>query len=252
MTRALLFTLFCAVSAHAVNAFTKPEADSLAAIGQRAYAAADYAGALAAFDSVAASYRSADLCLALGNTHYKLGDVARAILWYERGLRLAPNHADLQANLDLSNEQVRDRIRPSAAIPLGETWNSLRGDDPDAWARWSLIACTLLFAALAWAVLSRGWAKQAGWALTALFALSLAASLAMAWARHRELGADDEGIVLSAKVEALAEPRDGSKALFVLHRGAKVNALAEADGWCEVRLPDGTTGWLRAAAIERI
>lgn len=252
MNRAILTTAILLGISIRATALSRTEADSLAAIGQRAYAAADYASALAAFDSVAAYYRSGDLCLALGNTHYKLGDAARAILWYERGLRLAPNDEDLQANLDLANEQVRDRIQAQNPVPLGNAWNAIRGDDPDAWARWSMLLCLLLFASLTSALLSRGVLRQIGWVLTAVSLLALLVGLGMALARDRELKATDEAIVLSAKVEALAEPRDGSKALFVLHRGAKVNALAQSEGWCEVRLPDGTTGWMRVEGLERI
>lgn len=252
MNRAFLTTAILFGLSIRTAALSRTEADSLAAIGQRAYAAGDYAGALAAFDSVSATYRSAALCLALGNTHYKSGDAARAILWYERGLRLAPNDDDLQVNLDLANEQVRDRIQSSTAMPLGKAWNALRGNDPDGWARWSILLCVLVFSALSMAMLSRGVVRQLGWALTALTILGLLGSLGMAWTRDRELHATDEAIILSAKVEALAEPREGSKALFVLHRGAKVHALEQQEGWCEVRLPDGTTGWMRADVLERI
>ncbi len=68
MNRAFLTTAILFGLSIRTAALSRTEADSLAAIGQRAYAAGEYAGALAAFDSVSATYRSAALCLALGNT----------------------------------------------------------------------------------------------------------------------------------------------------------------------------------------
>lgn len=250
-TPLLAIALALALSPEA-SALSRAQAEALALAGQQAYAEGDYHRALADFDSAAAAFRSANLCLALGNTHYKLGDVAHAILWYERGLRLAPHDADLQANLGLANEQIRDRIPASGTQALGKTWGLIRGNDPDAWARRSLIACALLFAALAMAVFTHGWLRQAGWALSAVAASALAVSLAVAMVRHAEVTSGNEAIIIEAKVEAAAEPREGSKALFVLHRGAKVHAAPEKDGWCEVRLPNGHAGWLKAAALERI
>lgn len=245
----LIITMAVALPSPAMD---RAQAEALVVAGQRAYAEGDYATALNAFDSVASMYRSADLCLNLGNAHYKLGDVARAILWYERGLRLAPADADLQANLDLANEQIRDRIPPSGAQALGRTWNLIRGNDPDTWARYSLFACLLLCSALAATVLTKGAWRQAAWLASAIAALALLGSLLVAAARHAELTSSAEGIIMAAKVEALAEPREGAKSLFVLHRGVKVSTGNEQEGWCEVRLPNGTAGWLRENALERI
>jgi tetratricopeptide (TPR) repeat protein len=251
MIRSTLLACSLVVAAHAAaNAGTS--ADSLASIGQRAYAEGRYEEALNAFDSLAAGHRSASLCLALGNSHYKLGDVAHAILWYERGLRLAPNDDDLLTNLDLANEQIRDRIEADRPAGLGVSWRLLRGNDPDAWARYALFTCLLLFIALGIATMLKGWKRQLAHSLSALFTLALLTNLVVAWVSHRDLRSDQEAIIMVAKAEALAEPRDGAKPLFVLHRGAKVQAGPDADGWCSVQLPNGSTGWLRCASLERI
>ncbi|HRD53596.1 MAG TPA: tetratricopeptide repeat protein [Flavobacteriales bacterium] len=251
MIRASLLICGCILFTQA-SALNRSEADSLVAAGQRAYAEGRYEEARAAFDSTARDFRSASLCLALGNAHYKLGDAAHAILWYERGLRLAPNDADLQTNLDLANEQIRDRIAPGSITGLGKTWSMLRGNDPDAWARYALFVCLLLFIMLGLARLSQGLKRQAAYTLSGVMAIALITCLTIAWSSHRELRSDSEAIILVAKVEALSEPRSTAKALFVLHRGAKVQAAPETDGWCAVQLPNGTTGWLPSSALERI
>ncbi len=246
--------LIGAIAAITTQAIDPPQADSLVAKAQRAYAAGDHQQALVLFDSVAAEYNSAGLQLNVGNCYFKSGDVARAILHYERGLKLAPGDADLRANLDLANEQVKDRIAGKPALALGTTWATVRGGhDPDQWARRSLWACALFFVLLAIGlVVQRRTFKRALWALSATSLLFLLICVAFASYRHRELTSDSAAIIVSPKVDVLGEPRPGSTVLFVLHKGTKVNVLQTAEGWYEVQLPNGSIGWMPPASVERI
>ncbi len=245
--------LFSLLATHAM-AVSSLRTDSLLARGQRAYAAGDHQTALAAFDSVAQELNSAALQLNIGNCWYKSGDVAKAILHYERGLRLSPGDEDLQANLDLANEQVKDRIAAKPSIALGTTWSRLRGGhDPDQWARRSLWACAAFFVLLSASLVLRHRAlRRAAWLATGVAFLMLVLCVAFATARHGELMNDSEAIIMTPKVDVLGEPRAGSKVLFVLHRGTKVLVLQDVDGWCEVQLPNGNVGWMPPATTERI
>lgn len=252
MKRLLPFLL--ALVALNASAVTRLEADSLVARAQRAYAAGDHQAALAAFDSVAATYNSAALQLNIGNCWFKMGDVAHAVLHYERGLRLAPGDEDLLANLDLANEQVKDRVAEKPSFALGTTWARLRGGhDPDQWARRSLWACALFFVLLTAAIVVRRKALRRivlGSAGAALIFLVLC--IAFAIARHGEVLDDSQAIIMEPKVDVLGEPRPGSKVLFVLHKGTKLTVLQAAGGWYEVQLPNGNVGWMPPATIERI
>lgn len=247
----ILLLALLPLSAHPL---TKVEADSLVARGQRSYMAGDHQAALSVFDSVAMTHNSAALQLNIGNCWFKLGDVARAVLHYERGLRLAPGDADLRANLDLANEQVKDRITGRPAFALGTTWARLRGGhDPDQWARRSLWACAVFFTLLAMAFIARAkLLRRVAWALSATALVFLALCIAFAGARHGEVTNDREAIIMTPKVDVLGEPRTGSKVLFVLHRGTKVEVLQATEGWCEVQLANGNVGWMPATTIERI
>ena len=250
----MLFIASIAFVSH-MHAMDRAQADSLVAQGVRAYAAGNHAAARAAFDSVAVEYDSPALQLNLGNCFFKLGDVAHAILHYERGLRLAPAEADLQANLDLANEQVKDRVGAPPAFALGNTWAQLRsGADPDQWARRSLWASMLLFALLGFAVsLRRLVFRRVAWAAAGLALVSLLLCVGFAWARHHELRDDTEAIIMAPKVDVRGEPRASGTVLFVLHKGTKVTVLHEDEqGWSEVQLPNGKVGWMPPATVERI
>ncbi len=252
MIRSILILLLCATLD--ARAMSDAQADSLVAQGQRAYAVGDHQAALNMFDSVAVHFNSAALQLDLGNCWFKLGEIAHAILHYERGLRLAPGDVDLQANLDLANEQVKDRIAAPPAFALGTTWERIRsGNDPDQWARRSLWAVSFFFFLLSGAMVVRAIAlRRLLWALCAVAALLMMLCIAFAAVRHAEVRDDSGAIIMAAKVDVRGEPRDGSTVLFVLHKGTKVIVLQESKGWCEVQLPNGNVGWMPPASVERI
>lgn len=254
MTTTRFILPFALLGSSALFSMDKPLADSLVARGQRAYVSGDFVAAASAFDSVAAEFNSASLQLDLGNSWFKQGEIARAILHYERGLRLSPGDADLRANLVLANEQVKDRLANDGQLVLGGTWARIRGGaDPDQWARRALYTSLLFFVLLAAAIVlrKRNW-RRAIWSLAGLAFLALLVSIAFATMRHRELVSRGHAIILEAKADARSEPRETGKVLFVLHKGAKVAVEHMENGWTEVRLPNGTVGWMPPASLERI
>lgn len=255
MKHALLLTVLLALfHVGSMRAMSPTEAESLTASAQQAYADGDHASALQLFDSVATIYSSATLYYNLGNCHFKLGDIPRAILNYERALRLEPGAEDVQANLDLARMQVVDRINELPGFALGATWGRLRGgSDVDQWARRALWGCFALFVALTIGLLASGrWLRSFAYGLAMTFLLFTVASAAFAAWRAAEVRNASEAIILAAKVDARSEPRTGSPVLFALHKGTKITVLQMEDGWSEVRLPNGSVGWMPPGTLERI
>ncbi len=232
----------------------RTQADSLVANGQRLYLNGSYEEALAQLSEVEAEFDSPELQLGIGNCWYRLGDIPHAILHYERGLRLDPGDEDLRANLDLAMTQIKDRIPGEADHVVARGWSAFQaGSDTDQWARRSLWVCLAFFVLLTVAriVRSRG-ARRIAYGAAGLAALLLLLSIGFAAQRARQLETHPYAIILAPKTDARAEPRDTAKALFLLHRGSKVQVRDTTNGWCEVRLASGATGWLPARHLERI
>lgn len=66
-----------------------------------AYGKGDYKQAIEGFETLAGEGLSAPLLYNLGNSYARYGKVGKAILNYERALRLAPGDSDIRGNLDL-------------------------------------------------------------------------------------------------------------------------------------------------------
>jgi hypothetical protein len=230
------------------------DAARIAGEAQASYETGDYATALARYDSVAQIAASAALYFNIGNCYFKLNDVPHAILHYERALLLAPGDEDIQANLDLARTLTVDRVNEIPGFTLGTSWQRFRGGaDPDQWSRRSLWGCLLFFTLLAGAVLGRRVVVRRLSLIGAGIALiATVAAVSFAWDRHREATAHDHAIILTPNVDVTSEPRRESTVLFVLHQGTKVRVLQERNGWTEVRLANGSVGWMPPGSMERI
>ena len=167
---------------------------------------------------------------------------------------LAPGDEDIQSNLDLARTLTVDRVNEIPGFTLGTSWQRLRGGtDPDQWARRALWACLLLFALLSAAVmLRRTLARRVALIGAGLGLITTLTSLSFAWDRHRETIAHDHAIILSPNVDVTSEPRREGTVLFVLHQGTKVQVLQERNAWHEVKLANGSVGWLPPESLVRI
>ena len=63
-------------------------------------------------------YFSKELFLNLGNSYYKMDSLAHAILYYEKGLKVAPGNENLIHNLKICNKLIKDKssIKESSQI----------------------------------------------------------------------------------------------------------------------------------------
>ena len=99
--------------------------NSLAAVEQvwdaanTAYINSDYHRAIDAYRQLILRGHASDkLYYNLANAYFKVGRYGKAILYYNRALRLAPGDADIRYNLDVANTFTKDKI---AAIDAEKT-----------------------------------------------------------------------------------------------------------------------------------
>ena len=91
--------------------------------GNRLYQEGDFEGALSSYLRVVeAGFESGEVYYNIGNAYFKVGDLARAILYYERARRLRPGDEDVLANLDLARSLTVDEIEPLPTFWVLELW----------------------------------------------------------------------------------------------------------------------------------
>ena len=230
--------------------------DSLWNAGVASYAEGRWSDASAQWNSLASlGLASPELYCNLGDAAFKDGDVPRAILWYERCLKLDPSYEDARYNLELASGLVQDKIDVVPEFFLVSWVRKLCWLLPsDAWAAAALALLALMLAALLAFLLAggTGWRKTGFFsALALLVLLGFAVSFA-AW-QKADFGKADAAIVMKAVVPVKSSPSgsDG-KDLFILHEGTKVKILDSVGEWLNVSLSDGRQGWMPANTVEII
>lgn len=201
---------------------------------------------------VSNGYVSGDLLYNLGNAYYRLGDIGRAILNYERARRIMPGDDDLKHNLQLANLRVIDRIEPTPRLFLWDWWDSIKGAFPAQSAVWLAFGFfVLLVAAVITMMLVRGYGVRR-MALIAGLVVSflLLFSIVLVVQRIDDENRRDEAVVVSAITTVKNSPDARSTDAFVLHAGVKVRVIDNVNDWIQIRLADGKVGWMeRDAAV---
>jgi tetratricopeptide (TPR) repeat protein len=199
-------------------------------------------------------YVSGDLYYNLGNAYYKAGNIPRAILFYERALRLIPNDDDLRHNLQLANLMITDRIEPAPKLFIWEYWDALKDVLSVRLATWLTYGGYLLvIAAIAALVLGRRYAlRKAALIAGGVGGVVCVVCLSLFLAKLSDVNRTDEAILQSGIVTVKNSPDVKSSDAFVLHGGVKVKIVDRVGDWVKIRLADGKVGWMEVTAAEII
>lgn len=230
--------------------------DSLYRYANDSYAAGNWQDAVESYSSVESlGLESAALYCNLGNAWYKAGDVAKAILYYERALKLDPSYSDARYNMTVVSDYIQDRIEPVPEFIL-KTWarNLCYALDSDAWAVAGLVFLAVVAVSLLLLFLSASlaWRRTGFFAAIVFFLFSLT-SLSCAFWQKADYSRKDGAIIMAPVVSVKSSPSsEASTDLFILHEGTKVLILDEVGDWRNIELADGRQGWMQSADMEII
>jgi tetratricopeptide (TPR) repeat protein len=222
--------------------------------GNRAYEEEHYDQAVAAYQKIL-GYGILDprVLYNLGNAQFRLGRLGPAILCYERALRLDPADSDARENLALARGLIRDRVgEPELQYPIRVVKDALE-TIPTPSIAWVFLAFWFVTALVLAAVpLPSSWIRRRLLAAAAL-ALGLCSLTAGAALLYR--GRQDAApiaIVLEDRIDVRSGPGEENTVLFTVHEGTRLDLRNNLDRWVQVSLPNGLSGWVPVAAIEKV
>lgn len=230
-----------------------------------AYNANDYRGALTMYNKVLAEQgSSAGLYYNIGNAQYRAGNNGRAIVAYERALRLDPSHESARANLDFVNSMLPGLPEDGSSFLSNIHTNIVSFMSPTGWA---IIALALFLVVLSLVALylfvSNVTVRKIGFfgGLVLLFVFVYAAIIA--WQTAGAADRHDVAIVVTQSAKLTTEPgvsnASGGKTVPV-PEGSKVfitDSLPTPNDpvspmWYNIRLNNQTEAWIAATDVERI
>ncbi len=223
--------------------------------GDSAYNREMYTEAISNYEAVLdQGFESAQLYYNLGNAYFNINMLPAAILNYERAKVLAPADADIDFNLNIANSMITDKIEPVPEIFYIRWWKSLRNSlNLYTWTIASISIFVLLVLCAGIFFLSRNilMRKFAFWS-GIFFILFSIAGFSMTYTRYDIQSKHLEAIVFDPTITVKSSPNQLGKDLFVIHEGTKVFILEEINEWCNIKIANGSAGWLPAASIKRI
>ena len=188
----------------------------------------------------------------IGNIHFRLGDMGRAILNYRRAERFMPHDMNLQQNLDYARSRCADKIDAKPQTRIFQTlffWHY----DLNEGVRSSLF---LIFFNLIWVLAGIYLFRKRAWLCNAIIACSIISLLlgGSLGVEAFQQSRTHSGVILAGEVVA----RKGDSTTFEptfkdpLHAGAEFTLVEERKGWYHIELADGRQCWVPESSAEMI
>jgi len=248
---AVLLTVILLVAFHALA--QNPE--QLAAQAAKAYNEKQYPEAIELYNKIiAGGYESYSLYYNLGNAYFRNNDNTEAILFYEKALKFAPNNEDIKHNIEVANSKLIDKVEKVPELFYKRWWKyllNMMSLDILAVLNILLLTSGLLLIAIYIAVSNTLIRKITFWTGLVLLVLFGVGTLA-ASQRNHYLTLQHEAIVFEPTVNIKSSPDENSKDIFVLHEGTKVVLLDVVADWQEIKIANGSIGWIKMSDLKKI
>jgi len=255
-----------AADAEPVNTLEKnadtPAVGNLAQQADSAYAQDNFTLAEQLYlESIRQDGTSSTVFYNLGNAYYRQGNLGKAILNYERALKLDPTNADAQDNLAFVKSKITDRQTEDSSL-ITAFWNSVvTMFKANTWAWISVVLFALLLSGILVYVFSSVIAikKFSFFGAIVIFFLCTA-GIIISFAAANRTTDNSRAIILPPSAQLSTTPREArtqAEEAFLLHEGTAVEIIdsvssASEGKWYEVAVGTGERAWIKASDLERI
>ncbi|NTW32473.1 MAG: tetratricopeptide repeat protein [Bacteroidetes bacterium] len=223
--------------------------------GNKAYTSKFYQEAYDSYYKVVKTgYESAELYYNIGNSCFKLNDYPSAILYYEKAKKLKPGDEDINFNLKIANTKIVDKIDAIPEIFFVRWWKGFANIFSfNTWAVLVIIMTIIFLAFFTIYLFSKilKLRKIAFWCALIALAISVKFFL-LAQTQYSAFNNTKEAIIFSPSVTAKSSPDNNSTDLFVIHEGTKVKVIDSVSEWSEIKIANGTVGWVNTAVFKVI
>lgn len=240
-----------------VNVFAQLEvasADKLLIQANEKYKAGQFSDAAKLYEEVTKSGVSAKLYYNLGNSYYKANEIGKAVLNYERALRLDPTYADAKYNLEIAESKIVDNINSSSTFFLRNWLNNLIASlSSNQWMFTALFFFILMLGAFLVFVFSRVKKRRkiSFYSMLALLTLMIV-TLIFSGINKKRFIKHDDAVITVGVVVVKSSPDETGTEIFQLHEGTRVKVKSQLGEWSEITVDNAAVGWVKEEVMERI
>lgn len=217
------------------------------------YAEGNYMEAAVLYEQVLVEQPAPEVYYNLGNAYFKQGELAQAILAYERALRLKPSFKDAKHNLQFAQSRIIDNIEDTQSFFLSNWFKAVRNALRQR--VWIIVSISLFILALLGFFIfafsqTIGLRKTAFYISIVSLIISVVACVNAGSLYQRDTQRS-EAIITQGIVNAKSSPDRSGNDLFTVHEGTKVEITEVIGDWCCVQVGNNI-GWMPLAYLERI
>jgi tetratricopeptide (TPR) repeat protein len=189
----------------------------------------------------------------LGNARFKEGELAQAILAYERSLRLDPQNKDTRYNLEFARSRITDNIEDNRTFFFASWAQTVRNLLTEkTWFTLSVtLFCLMLIGLILFALGRVLWLRKTAFHSAWICLLISAAAGTNAWSLRQRDTLRAEAVITQGVLNAKSSPDQSGTDLFTLHEGTKVEISETLGEWCNIRVGNNE-GWVNVHHLERI
>lgn len=253
MKKIISFILFLAISS-VVN--SQEIAECTKEAGDKAYSESRFDDAIAIYETMIAEQgASLPLYYNLGNAYYRNNQLGKAILNYERALRIDVGDEDAKSNLEFAQSKIVDKI-PQDEIPFYKEWaNSFcKIFSKDTWGIVGVVTFIIMLIMLFVYLFKRNMRRISLVIVLITLSMTILSNIS---AYHLDKGTDDmpKGVILDEMVVVKSSPDSSGTELTKIHEGLTVTIIDDTlTEWMKIEANNGNRviGWIRTKSIERI
>lgn len=220
--------------------------DLLFDYGNQAFKSRQYDDAIHSYETILErGWENADLYYNLGNAYFRSHEIGQSIWAYNKGIQLFPRDIDIQENLDIANSRILDRLVLPEPFFFLRVYRELKNNFTVQ--EFVMIGSLILFLeALLFMNFQFGWIRNI---VVRKFVgiLVIVAMVVHGIALDKFIQQKNarQGIIVDNGVEAYSGPFYGENAvLFRINEGTMADLHQSQEGWVEIILIDGKTGWI--------
>tara|TARA_B100001013_G_scaffold279222_1_gene179307 strand:- start:215 stop:1069 length:855 start_codon:yes stop_codon:yes gene_type:complete len=200
-------------------------------------------------------FQHPDIYYNLGNTHYKLYDLGKAILNYRRAQKFMPGDPDLRQNILSAKSKILDDEPDRSPPALLQTLLFWHYDSSlDLLAKLAFVAYLLFCVTLCLRIYFKSVLPR--WVISLTFwpFIVLTASFAV---RYHEANTVKMAVVVADSVSVRAGYSDREIERFPVHAGTEllveeIKDITSDERWLKIALDKDLRGWIRNNAVEII
>lgn len=230
-----------------------------------AYTAGDYALATSIYEKIIKEQgTSTPIYYNLGNCYYRQGKLSKAVLAYERALRLNPADASARQNLEFVNSKLVDKKGYEGSF-ISRTFADITNImSANAWAWLSLALFIVVITCAALYIFSNGvLIRKIGFFAGGTICLVFIVSIIFSFNARRLVAAKNVAIVTVPSSILSTSPRmpqNRNEEAMLLHEGARVIILDSVSSpvdsvksvWYDVAFDNDHRAWINSSDIEII